>query len=423
MTIIALDDTDSRTEGMCTTYVGHRIASMLHTEYDATIERVMLVRLNPAAKHKTRGNAAVAIHTDADPELSLEVASDYVSSLSADSDDMTNPGVVVCQDNKAPSEVVEFTPKVLTSLRTIEEAEEIIERNDLLSFHIGNGRGRIGCLAAMGAWEALDDWTYECIVYREKENRGTERQVNKDTVFNQSDRHYPMAWDTVDRVQQSAVCIPNTPGPILYGIRGDDTNAVKSLAGGIDSEEPVETSQLFVTNQGTDAHIVESDTISNLENDTAYEVDAEVVSDPETREGGHVFFEVSDDTGEIQVVAFEPTKHFRDLVRDLEVGDKLTLMGEVSDGTLKLEKFAVRDRVEFQETNPTCPDCGRSMSSAGANQGYRCRDCSNHQDEPAKEKIERKLETGWYEVPPCARRHISKPLIRGGFDDEVHPFK
>jgi tRNA(Ile2)-agmatinylcytidine synthase len=35
--------------------------------------------------------------------------------------------------------------------------------------------------------------------------------------------------------------------------------------------------------------------------------------------------------------------------------------------------------------------------------------------------VERDLELGWYEVPPCARRHVAKPLVRGGFDAPTHP--
>jgi tRNA(Ile2)-agmatinylcytidine synthase len=35
--------------------------------------------------------------------------------------------------------------------------------------------------------------------------------------------------------------------------------------------------------------------------------------------------------------------------------------------------------------------------------------------------LERELELGWYEVPPVARRHVAKPLVRGGFDAPVHP--
>jgi len=229
MTILAIDDTDSRTLGMCTTYVGHLIAERLKSN-GHNVERVMLIRPNPAAKHKTRGNAAVSIHTDAPAQECLDVASDFVKRLSADADDMTNPGVVVSPTDEVSDEVSEFTQKTLTSLRSIDEAEDIIEGNGYLSYYLGNGRGRIGCVAAIGAWASLDDWTYECIAYRYEEVRGTERQVDIDSVFEECETYYPEAWDTVDRKVGSAVCIPNTPGPILYGIRGDYKESVEELA-------------------------------------------------------------------------------------------------------------------------------------------------------------------------------------------------
>lgn len=422
MTIIAIDDTDSRTRGMCTTYVGHRIAEELSSEYNAQIERVMLVRLNPAAKHKTRGNAAVAIHTDIDPETGLEVASNFVSKLSADSDDMTNPGVVVSPYNNQPQDVQLFTRKVLTSLREINEAVDLIDDSEYLSYHQGNGRGRIGCVAAIGAWEALNDWTYESISYRIEENRGTKRQVNYDSIFHQADEYYPEAWDTVDRVQNKAICVPTAPGPILYGIRGDNKKSVQTMGYNIRRDEPVESTRVFVTNQGTDAHIIEADSISDISENTSYKVGGTVSKEPETKEGGHVFFKMKDYSEEVQVAAFEPTKHFRDVVRDLRIGDKITVNGEFSNGTLKIEKLAVRDLNRTKMENPDCPDCGLSMSSAGRNQGYRCKECSNHQDSKRKVTVEREIEEGWYEVPPCARRHIAKPLIRGGFDDITYPF-
>jgi tRNA(Ile2)-agmatinylcytidine synthase len=61
------------------------------------------------------------------------------------------------------------------------------------------------------------------------------------------------------------------------------------------------------------------------------------------------------------------------------------------------------------------------MSSAGRNQGYRCRDCGTSADGKTERPTERDIEEGWYEVPPCARRHIAKPLVRGGFDAPTHP--
>jgi tRNA(Ile2)-agmatinylcytidine synthase len=99
----------------------------------------------------------------------------------------------------------------------------------------------------------------------------------------------------------------------------------------------------------------------------------------------------------------------------------VTVCGEVSDGTLKLEKFAVRELRTTEPATPDCPDCGRSMESAGADAGYRCRDCGTSADGKVAVPVERELERGWYEVPPCARRHVAKPLVRGGFDAPTHP--
>jgi tRNA(Ile2)-agmatinylcytidine synthase len=61
------------------------------------------------------------------------------------------------------------------------------------------------------------------------------------------------------------------------------------------------------------------------------------------------------------------------------------------------------------------------MESAGRDQGYRCRDCRTSTDGKRQVPTERDIEVGWYEVPPTARRHIAKPLCRGGFDAPTHP--
>ena len=70
MTVVGLDDTDSRTEGMCTTYAATELASRIR-ESGASVERLLLVRLNPAVEHKTRGNAALAVHTDLGADTAL----------------------------------------------------------------------------------------------------------------------------------------------------------------------------------------------------------------------------------------------------------------------------------------------------------------------------------------------------------------
>ena len=430
MTVIGIDDTDSRERGMCTTYLAARVVARIREEGGA-VERRVLVRLNPAIEHKTRGNAALAVHTDLDAERALAVAHEAVGSLAATDDPRTHPGVVVAPGEAMPEPVAEFARRAVRERLTIDEARRLIESTGYRHAGWKESRGLIGALAAIGAWAAFDGWTYEHIAYREAHRRGTPRTVDHESVFAAADWGYPAAWDTVDREEGSAVCVPHAPGPILYGIRGDDPETVRGVANRIESE-PVERTGIFVTNQGTDAHLREG-SVGELRDGRAYRVSGTVSTPPETGRGGHVFFTLEDGDWSLACAAFEPTKRFRKYVRALHVGDRLTVCGEftdrqpseadgsVSDGTLKLEKFAVRDLVETELAVPSCPDCGRSMESAGCDQGYRCRDCGTGEPGKVEREIERDLEPGWYEVPPCARRHIAKPLVRGGFDAPIHP--
>ncbi|WP_276299472.1 tRNA(Ile)(2)-agmatinylcytidine synthase [Halorussus lipolyticus] len=443
MTVLGVDDTDSRERGMCTTYLTARIADRMAEE--ATVERLLLVRLNPAVEHKTRGNAALAVHTDADPERTFEIAREEISAVAETDDPRTNPGLVVAPGDPedVPESVAEFAREAVRDLHSVEDAEAIIEDAGYRSAGWKMGRGKIGALAAVGAWSAFGgqaavgkseavagddscgvvpaDWTYECISYREPERVGTPREVDAESVFEAANAAYPEAWDTVDRETGELVCVPHTPGPILHGVRGDDPEVVRRVAEAIESE-PVERRVVFVTNQGTDAHLRDG-LLAEVEDGRAYRVTGTVAEEPENRRGGHVFFSLEDAGERLQCAAFEPTKRFRDRVRDLRVGDRITACGEVSDGTLKLEKFAVRDLNRTELVTPDCPDCGRSMESAGANQGYRCRDCKTSAPGKVERTVEREVEIGWYEVPPEARRHIAKPLIRGGFDAPIHPEK
>ncbi|GGN13006.1 tRNA(Ile)(2)-agmatinylcytidine synthase [Halarchaeum nitratireducens] len=421
MTTVGIDDTDSRTRGMCTTYVAHRIATSLEVR-GHDVARVLLVRLNPAVEHKTRGNAALALHTDAPVDDAFAVARDAIADAAEVGDDRTNPGLVVAPGDPAavPDAVADFAREAVRDHHGIDDALARCEEVGYRSEGWKNGRGRIGALAAVGAWRAFDGWTYERIAYREPSRWGRERDVEHDSVFAAADAAYPTVWDTVDRAAGETVCVPHTPGPILYGIRGDDPAACRDVAARIEGES-IAAARTFVTNQGTDAHLRDADALDALRDGRAYRVDGTVTRAPETERGGHVFFAVEDETGRARCAAFEPTKRFRDRVRDLRVGDEVTLCGEVSDGTLKLEKFALRERVTTARTTPTCPDCGRTMESAGATQGYRCRDCGTSAPGKVAVPIERDLDPGWYEVPPRARRHIARPLVRGSWDAPTRP--
>ena len=417
MTLVGLDDTDSRERGMCTTYVAARVAEAIERD-GGMIERRLLIRLNPAIEFKTRGNAALCIETDLEPARAFALATAEVDRLAETDDPRTDPGVVVADATAeaVPDAVTDFARRALRERLAVAEAVDLFDR---LGYRHDGGRGRIGALAALGARRAFDDWTYEHIAYRELDRCGTPREVDRESAFTAADAAYPDAWDTVDRIEDELVCVPAAPGPILYGIRGDDAETVREVAGAIESE-PVTRAITHLTNQGTDAHLRDG-TIETIEDGRAYRIDGVVDDDPETRAGGHVHVSIRDGDARLPCVAFEPTKRFRDRIRGLRIGDRVTVCGEVGDGTLKLEKFALREPVRTERVVPTCPDCGRSMSSAGRNQGYRCRDCGTSAPGRVERSLDRALAPGWYEVPPCARRHVAKPLVRGGFDAPTHP--
>jgi len=135
---------------------------------------------------------------------------------------------------------------------------------------------------------------------------------------------------------------------------------------------------------------------------------------PITNVGGHVFFRISDGN-EMDCAAYEPTKKFRKLIRELEIGDKVTLYGGVHQKpfTLNIEKIRIEklSNIYKKLENPICK-CGKRMKSIGKNKGYRCKYCGKKikEDSVKKELIDRNLKIGFYEVPPVARRHLSKPL-------------
>jgi tRNA(Ile2)-agmatinylcytidine synthase len=472
MTVIGLDDTDSRERGCCTTYVATLVAEAV-ADAGGTVDRRLLVRLNPAVEHKTRGNAALALHVDLPPDRALALASETVAEWAVVDDPNTAPGVVVARGDAndptaVPDAVSTFTRGAVRGHHALADALELCDRVGYAHAGWAGGRGRIGALAAVGAWRAFDEWTYERLSYRAFDRCGTPREVDVDSVFAAAESGYPRAWDTVDRETGEAVCVPNAPGPVLHGIRGDDPAVVREVADRIDAE-PVDRAATFATNQGTDVH-VQPGRLPSVREGRSYRLDGAVATDPETRRGGHVAFALREPTGTdagstVTCLAFAPTGRFRDRVRALRPGDRVTVVGEygvqggdrstdaagATDGTasdsparpleapaastdataptagdrlpgaVKLEKFAVRDLVRTEPAVPRCPDCGRSMESAGRGQGYRCRDCGTSTPGKVDRSIDRELAPGWYEVPPSARRHVAKPLVRGGFDAATHP--
>jgi tRNA(Ile2)-agmatinylcytidine synthase len=172
--------------------------------------------------------------------------------------------------------------------------------------------------------------------------------------------------------------------------------------------------QLYLTNQSTDAHLREG-RIGALEEGRSYHVSGVVAGEAETGRGGHVSVPLTDGGVVLPCMAYEPTKGFRDVVRALRAGDRVEACGSYKGGSLNLEKIRVLSLAEDAERRPpVCGACNKRMKSAGRGKGYKCRSCGTRTGEPEVCRHPRSLTCGWYEVPPCARRHLARPLIRGG---------
>lgn len=393
--LLGIDDTDSP-NGMCTTYLGTLIAENLQKD-GYNVFNMRLVRLNPNVIWKTRGNAGVCLDTDAPKEYLFNLACEYVEKYAMFDCENTNPGVVVVET--APPE--DFYLKALREFCTVDEAVSRLESEGALYKGYKNMRGLIGALAAVSS--VLPDKTYECLSYRYFDKCGTEREFDEESFFESEKYTAPHTWDTVDFKLRKVVCVPHGKDPVLYGIRGDSPENVLEAVSYLKTEEP-EYIRVWETNQGTDAHIIES---RDLVEGGSFGFEGVVNSYPATQKGGHVSFEVDG----VLCFAFEPTKYFRDAVRALVPGDKIKVVGSYQNGVLNIEKFLLEEPafVEKRES-PRCPVCGGRMTSAGKGKGYKCRDCSARVREVEGEQ--RTISKGWYEVPPGSRRHLSKPVCR-----------
>jgi tRNA(Ile2)-agmatinylcytidine synthase len=420
---VGIDDTDS-SEGMCTTYIGAVVMDELKSCGYRVLGYPRLIRLNPFARFKTRGNGAVSfkllIKSDDEFETAKNLIINRVKELSHRQEENTNPGVVfykVKTDNHnalidLPSELEDYALKTVQNIVTIKEAEELAVKIGAEIHKIKKGRGIIGALAAIGC--PLPDSTFELLAYRLPENYGTKRRMNYDSVRKMDEETFPCTFDNLDEEEGYIAIEPHTPCPILFGIRGETPDCVDEAHAMVELCEPVEKTAVFLTNQHTDQHLIDIDQISDMEKYKCYIIKGRVSRNPYVIEGGHVLMTLQDDSGSIECAAYEPTKGFREIFKELRKGDRLKVYGGIGDkGTLNVEKFQIIELAnDYKTINPIC-ECGKRMKSAGKDKGFKCKCGHKLRDgEKVREEMERKIEKGFYEVPPSARRHLSKPLVR-----------
>ena len=429
-TLLAFDDTDSP-DGMCTTYLATLLIDDL-SDFDL-LGLPRLVRLNPNVPWKTRGNAAISLSlgeakgsgtvcgnirgesikvysrgSQVDPEDVLERSRKVLERVAMFDCPKTNPGIV-SSNRRPPPSLYWRTVREVVSLKSV---ESVLGKTGAAWRKYKSGRGVIGAAAAM-SWRPRDR-TWEVIAYRDASKIGLKRAIDPESVI-RMDKSTKWTFNNYDYENQHMAIAPSSPCPILFGIRGDSQSELLKARTMIKGEEP-DRWLLFLTNQGTEDHLVDR-RISGLRPWESARVAAMVCSEPVTIQGGHVIVRVTDGH-EIDAAFYEPSRGFRDVGRALLPGDEVLLCGSVRDEprSLNVEKMMVRKLVRDvrKVSNPICRKCRKSMGSMGSNQGYRCKKCGAKAPatKALTKELPRAIKVGWYEPPVASRRHLHKPLRR-----------
>lgn len=420
--LVAFDDTDSAEAGCTTRLVFDALAAAPELVLQGMPR---LVRLNPNVPHKTRGNGAVCFELVIPRGPRVQVGAWRGRPIYAFPDGIPiapDPALLApmwaalrarSQAGAAPAlvAVAEPLPELLYwhAVRTevtMEEARGLIEGTVF-----GDGRGLIGAAAAL-AW-AGPATSYELLAYRSAKRTGSPRAVDEAGL-----RALDVTGATFHSADgETTACVPHTPCPVLAGLRGLDADRLTAEALPIleGSAEPPEGWLLFASNQASGDHVTPTPLLRDAPHWGTIQVPLTVAGMPADLRGGHTTVACHDNLGHpVDLIAFEPTKAFRDVVRRLRPDDRIVAVGAF-DGAIRLERLQVERLAEVtvKTANPTCPQCGRSMKSKGRDAGYRCPDGHGAApEEAAINRVEaRTLRPGWYEVPVMARRHLHRPLL------------
>jgi tRNA(Ile2)-agmatinylcytidine synthase len=428
---IGIDDTDSPRKG-CTTYVVALLVEKLTKLDSKFFDYPNLVRLNPNVPWKTRGNGALCLRIECGERLVDDVKEMVIETVEEHSDfdyAGTDPGIVFFFDQTVPREIRLFAKDAIQGLVTLGDALKLVRKFGAEVVGYKSGRGVIGALAAVGE-TLIDDHTYELIAYRLPENCGTKRRVDAASVAEMDEKTAPLTFNNVDSETGRVLITPRGPDPIFFGIRGENPEVVRQAFGMVRVEEPFERWVVFRTNHGTDAHLQRVDCIGDVQPYRSVIVKGAVVDVPRIVPRRHVIFSIKDASAKIDCAAYEPTGMLRRAARQLIPDDEVEVYGGVRPEsktrpmTINLEKIRMLNLApKIALHNPRCPECGKTMTSMGKSQGYRCEKCGYKSKQLAKTQTieERALDKRLYITSPHSQRHLTKPFRRYGQEKVLNP--
>lgn len=417
---IGIDDTDSE-RGMCTTYIGFRLAAELRRKGARFADYPRLVRLNPNVPWRTRGNGAVgmAVFT-ADPAAAREAAVRMLE-RHADASGGANPAAAFIEGAAVPRPVALFAREALRTLIGRGKARRFPARHGVDIESLGNGQGIVGAVAAAG-YEFGADSTLELLCYRRPEMFGEPRRIDAGSVRRMQDATRPRTFNSYDERARRQLIAPRGTDPVLYGIRGEDLPALLAArrmvgTGGEDDAGHA----VYRTNQGTGEHLLSDIGGAPLRPYDSGTIEGDVVRSAPRGPGGHAYFDVRTPGGSVVRCAAYRRSGLAGTAASLAAGDTVRIGGGVRPASRTLPRALNAEVIEvlsvaraWQDRNPRCAPCGRSMKSRGRGQGYACPRCGAPAPCRVRAEAPRSLHAGLYLPPPSSQRHLARPLQRRG---------
>jgi tRNA(Ile2)-agmatinylcytidine synthase len=417
---IGFDNTDS-IRRRCTTHLAFKIISYLVQDRDVKfIDYPLLIRLNPNIPWKTRGNGAICLRIAArKPESTIDYIKNAILTYS-DIENGANPGLVIHENIRIPNSVRFFSYTALYNVLNMHEASKVAEKEGISCYRYGNGHGVIGALAAIGSLLEADH-TFESISYRKHYNLGTPRHLDRQTVMRMNVETFPRTFNNVDPQQSRILISPRGPDPVFCGIRGEDPAIVIKSLILVNPSEKLDGYTVFRTNQGTNMHLQNRLTLSEVKPYMAGYTRGTICRTPKVIQGGHVLFEICDAAGgSYPVAVYEPTG-LGVLASRLAIGDLVDIGYGVRGGE---EKNSSILNVEYLSIlslksivipiNPVCRKCKKRMKSEGRGKGYQCERCKFKTFEKCNVTKPRNLIPGMYLPVIRSHRHLTKPMQRFG---------
>lgn len=415
---IGFDDIDSQLNG-CTTHFAYNVVKELLKSINVEfIDYPNLVRLNPSIPFKTRGNGAVVLRISIlnnDEEFVIKLIKDMLESYVASYEDSSGcePGIAIIRGD-IPEILNKLYMKALTDYVHIDYVENIINQVDNLRLPLGISRGIIGALSAIG-WTQNSDCTYELIVYRNLIHVGSSRCVDKESVKKADLKYRDYVFNNYDYEDDVMLITPHGYDPVLLGIRGEDPEVLIKYFKELRICEDFNGYMIFRSNQGTDSHLIRR-SLDDVRTYRTLCVEVSLKSKPIILKGGDVIIKISDNPPLYSVFYKETSlpKH----VRKLDINDEVVICGSVKQwsnltNVINVEKILIKRKVRIYERNPICPSCGKRMTSAGTNKGFKCEKCGFKSKDLKKEVIKVVEDVGkLYITNVKAMKHLTKPLCR-----------